>query len=232
MRWFKRESSPQKIVIPLCGEAFSRSRFDQSCRIRETHCLSVFQQQSMTMILLKPSIDRLPSYVAALREGWSPDNLRPEAAQEQIDIISVDAEGFVSDLDGLPAKTGTVTLTDGSKVPQLPSYKRWIWADALCGHLTLRLQPGTEKLPATCSGHIGYAVAPWRQGEGLATAALVGILPEATAVGLRYADFTTRRENPASIRVIEEGGGRLVKSYMAHPSHGAHETLQFQILQN
>jgi hypothetical protein len=66
------------------------------------------------MKLLKPSVAHIPEYVAALRQGWSPDNLRPEAAQEQIKSIEKDAKSFVSNLDDPTAKAGPVTLPDGS----------------------------------------------------------------------------------------------------------------------
>jgi hypothetical protein len=35
--------------------------------------------------LVWPTEEYLPSYVDALRRGWSPDNLRPEAAREELD---------------------------------------------------------------------------------------------------------------------------------------------------
>lgn len=181
------------------------------------------------MILLKPSIDHIPAYVSALRRGWSPDNLRPEAAQEQIAIISKDAASFVSILDDPSASGGPITLPDGSKVPRLPSIRRWIWHDEFCGHIGLRWQRGTEELPPTCSGHIGYAVVPWRQGEGLASAALVAILPEAKAAGLKYVQVTTSPDNPASIRVIEKAGGTMVRAYTADQALGGHETVEFRI---
>ncbi|SFS50030.1 Predicted acetyltransferase [Sulfitobacter marinus] len=181
------------------------------------------------MILLKPSIERIPAYVSALRRGWSPDNLRSEAAQEQIANISKDAGLFVSNLDDPTAKAGPITLPDGSKVPRLPSIRRWIWDAEFCGHISLRWKPGTEELPPTCSGHIGYAVVPWRQGEGLASAALVAILPDAKAVGLKHVVVTTSPDNPASVRVIEKAGGTLARSYTAERSLGGHEKLEFKI---
>ncbi|MEM5476700.1 GNAT family N-acetyltransferase [Pacificibacter sp. AS14] len=181
------------------------------------------------MILLKPSIDNIPAYVSALQKGWSPDNLRSKAAQEQIASISKDAASFVLNLDDPTARAGPVTLPDGSKVPRLPSIRRWIWDDEFCGHIGLRWKPGTEELPPTCSGHIGYAVVPWRQGEGLASAALVGILPEAKAIGLRYVEITASPDNPASVRVIEKAGGTLTRTYIADKALGGHETLEFKI---
>ncbi|MEL7467107.1 MAG: GNAT family N-acetyltransferase [Pseudomonadota bacterium] len=181
------------------------------------------------MKLLTPSIDQIPAYVSALRRGWSPDNLRAEAAQEQIETISKDSASFVSNLDDPTAKAGPVTLPDGSKVPRLPSIRRWIWDNEFCGHIGLRWKPGTEELPPTCSGHVGYAVVPWRRGEGLASAALVAILPEAKSVGLKYIEITTSPDNQASVRVIEKAGGKFVRSYTAAKTLGGHETVEFKI---
>lgn len=181
------------------------------------------------MKLIKPSIDHLPAYVSALQNGWSPDNLRTEAAQEQLRSIEKDAALFVSMLDDPTARAGPVTLPDGSKVPRLPSIRRWILDGEFCGHIGLRWKPGTEQLPPTCSGHIGYAVVPWRQGEGLATAALRAILPEARSVGLRFVEVTTSPDNPASVRVIEKSGGKLMRRYTADKALGGHETLEFRI---
>ena len=62
------------------------------------------------MKLLKPSIDRIPAYVDALKRGWSPDNLRSEASQEQLSRIAKDAALFVSELDDPTAKAGPIKL--------------------------------------------------------------------------------------------------------------------------
>ncbi len=192
--------------------------------------LQRISSETFVMRLLKPSIREISAYVSALQMGWSPDNLRSEAAQEQITSIETDAESFVSNLDDPTAKAGPITLPDGSQVPRLPSIRRWIWQDEFCGHIGLRWKPGTEELPPTCSGHIGYAVVPWRQKEGLATAALVAILPEARAVGLQHVQITTSPDNPASVRVIEKAGGTLIRSYTADKALGGRETLEFRIL--
>ncbi|MEM8652467.1 MAG: GNAT family N-acetyltransferase [Pseudomonadota bacterium] len=181
------------------------------------------------MKLIKPSLDLVPNYITALERGWSPDNLRPEAAQEQIEIISKDAASFVSSLDDPAAKAGPITLPDGSKVPRLPGIQRWIWESEFCGTIGFRWKPGTEDLPPTCLGHIGYAVVPWRRGEGLASAALVEILPEAKAVGLSYVVITTSPDNPASIRVIEKAGGKRKRSFIADEAVGRLESIEFQI---
>ena len=184
------------------------------------------------MKLLNPSIEHIPAYVSALQRGWSPDSLRPDVGQEQIKEILKDAELFVSKLDDPNGEAGPLTLPDGSKVRRLPSIRRWIWDSEFCGHISLRWQPGTEALPAFCSGHIGYGVVPWRQGEGLGSAALIAFLPEAKAVGLRYVDVTTRPDNFASVRVIENAGGVLVESCAADKSIGGHDILKYNILLN
>lgn len=181
------------------------------------------------MKLVKPSIERLPAYEAALKRGWSPDNLRPEFALEQIEEISQDAVSFVSRLDDPGGEAGPLTLPDGSKVKRLPSIKRWIFDDGFCGHIGLRWQPGTEKLPPFCSGHIGYGIVAWRRGEGLATSALKAFLPEAKALGLRFVEITTRPDNPASVCVIEKAGGQLIESSAAHNAIGGHDILKFNV---
>ena len=39
--------------------------------------------------LVWPSSEYLPIHIRALERGWSPDNLRPEAAQEALETIFV-----------------------------------------------------------------------------------------------------------------------------------------------
>lgn len=126
-------------------------------------------------------------------------------------------------------KQGQSLFPTARKCLGLPSIRRWIWDGEFCGHIGLRWKPGTEELPPTCSGHIGYAVVPWRQREGLASAALIAILPEAKAVGLGYVEITTSPDNPASVRVIEKAGGKLVRNYTADKALGGHETLEFKV---
>lgn len=181
------------------------------------------------MKLRTPNLDILPGYIDALKSGWSPDNLRPQAAREQLARIEKDPSSFVASLDDPLAQAGPVILPDGSTTARLPSIRRWIWDGEFCGHISLRWQNGTEELPPTCSGHIGYAVIPQKRGRGLATAALIAILPEAKAKGLRYVDITASPENPASIRVIEKSGGVLVKSYQAEQALGGHKTRLYRV---
>ena len=168
---------------------------------------------SNTTLLVRPAQQHLASYQEALRTGWSPNNLRPEAANEELAEIAADADLFLARMEDRDAKGAPVILPDGSFVPRLPSLRRWIWSDGFCGSIGLRWQPGTEDLPPTCLGHIGYAVVPKRRGEGLATAAVLEILPIARSIGLRHVDLTADPDNIASIRVMEKAGAGYVGTF-------------------
>ena len=71
----------------------------------------------------------------------------------------------------------------------------------------LRHQPGTDALPDHISGHIGYAVVPWKRNHGYASRALKQMLDEAREVGLTQVEITTDTGNAASRTVIERNGG-------------------------
>jgi hypothetical protein len=94
--------------------------------------------------------------MAALRRGWSPDNMRAEAAAlEELDEIARDPAAFAERLDDRDARGGPVLLPDGSVVTRLPGYRRWMLdGGAFCGTIGFRWQPGTSALPAHVLGHI------------------------------------------------------------------------------
>ena len=50
------------------------------------------------MTLVWPSREYLAGYVVALERGWSPNNLRPEAASEELAEIATDADAFLASL--------------------------------------------------------------------------------------------------------------------------------------
>src|SRR3954466_703221 len=136
--------------------------------------------------LVQPSAEFLPSYVAALERGWSHDNERgAAAAAEELARIKADPAEFLASLENRQGG-GSVTLPDGSSVPRLPGFRRWLWDGEFAGSIGLRWQQGSAALPEYCLGHIGYAVVPWKQRRGYATQALVAMLDEARAQGLPY----------------------------------------------
>ena len=182
------------------------------------------------MDLVWPSREHLSSYLAALRTGWSSDNVRGKAAaDEQLGMIASDGDAFLAGLVDREGRGRPIDLPDGSAVPRLPGFTRWIWDGEFCGSIGLRWQRGTESLPPHCLGHIGYAVVPWKRGRGYATQALAQMLPEAAAEGLRYVELTTDPDNLASRRVIESNGGVLMERFLKPQQHGGTPALRFRI---
>lgn len=184
----------------------------------------------MTVALLKPALAELPSYKAALERGWSPDNVRGKAAaDEQLQRIAIDAAAFVASLDDPEAKGAPYKMPDGSLSKRLPGFVRWIWDGEFCGSIGFRWQNGTSDLPPRVLGHIGYAVTPWKEGRGYATAALRLLLPEARTRGLGYVELTTNPDNIPSQRVITSNGGYLVERFVKPAMYGGGEALRFRI---
>ena len=185
----------------------------------------------MPLILVTPARDYLAAYAAALERGWSPDTTAGGEATRlaQLEKISTDADGFLAGLDDPEGLAGDVRLPDGSMVKRLPGYHRWLWDGDFVGAINFRWTPGTEILPPHCLGHVGYAVVPWRRGEGHATAALGLLLPLAAKTGLRWIDLTTDRDNVASHRVIIANGGELVERFTKPAAYGGGEGLLWRI---
>lgn len=179
--------------------------------------------------LVRPSREHLPSHIAALERGWSPDTQRPDAWREELERIADDPDAYLALFIDREAAGPPVQLPDGSVVPRLPSIRHWMWDGEFCGSISLRWQPGTTALPPHCLGHIGYSVVPWKRGLGYATRALALFLPEAKAEGLPYVEITTDETNVASQRVITGNGGVLIERFRKLPAHGGGEGLRYRI---
>jgi predicted acetyltransferase len=184
----------------------------------------------MAAQLLRPDLTMLPSYADALNRGWSPDNVRgPVTAKAQLEKIAEDPAAFVEGLEDRQARTGDLTMPDGTKVKRLPGYVRWIWDGEFCGSVGFRWQPGSNELPNYVLGHVGYAVVPWKRGRGLATLGLKLMLPLMRAEGLSYVELTTDPENIASQTVITANGGYLLGPFAKPDLYGGGTSLLWRI---
>ena len=183
------------------------------------------------MQLVWPAAEYLPGYVHALQQGWSYDNRRPQAAEEQLVLIKEDPALFLAQQVDREAKGPEVVLPDGRSVPRLPGYSQWMWDGEFCGAINFRWQPGTTELPPYCLGHIGYSVVPWKRQRGYATCALRLIIPQAAAEGLPFVEIVTQAENVASQRVIEANGGELIERFNAPAAdYGGADSLRYRIV--
>lgn len=181
------------------------------------------------MELIRPTAEHLPSYFAALWRGWSPDTTHRGLDQEEIARVAANPKRYLALVDDREAAGGPIVLEDGSTVPRLPGFRRWMWDGEFAGTIGLRWQPGSNDLPPTCLGHIGYGVVPWKQGQGYATRALAAMLPLAAAEGLDHVEITTDLDNVASQRVIEANGGGTPERFVKLDVHGGGEALRYTI---
>jgi predicted acetyltransferase len=180
------------------------------------------------VILVRPARERLPSYVAALKRGWSPST-HEDLSLLELQRIEHDPARFIELQDDPEAKGDPVKLHDGSIVPRLPSFRRWMWDDEFAGTISLRWQPGTAELPPWCLGHIGYSVVPWKRRRGYGSEALRLMLLEARDVGLPYVEITTTEKNTASRRVITANGGVLLGNFLSDERPGVADMIRFRI---
>lgn len=182
------------------------------------------------MELVQGRREHLASYVAALRAGWSADNVRgAAAAAEELERIERGADEYLASLYDPEAKGAPIKLPDGSTVPRLPGFVRWMWDGEFCGSIGFRWLHGTEELPPHCLGHIGYGVVPWKRRRGYATQALKALLPEPKALGMRFVEITTDLDNEPSQRVIVAAGGYLLEQFTKTDQYGGTQGLRYRI---
>jgi predicted acetyltransferase len=184
---------------------------------------------SEVMKLVWPAAEYLPGYVHALQQGWSPDNVRPQAAEEQLARIAQDPDRFLAEQVDREARGPKVILPNGRSVPRLPGFAQWMWDGEFCGAISFRWQPGTTELPPHCLGHVGYSVVPWKRRRGYATRALQLLLSQAIGEGLPYLEIVTDLDNLASQRVIEANGGELIERFAKPAEFGGKDSLRYRV---
>jgi predicted acetyltransferase len=181
--------------------------------------------------LVPPAPAYLPSYRAALEEGWSPDNvLGSIATHRELDRIDRDPMAFLMSLDDPQGKGQPLVLEDGTVLPRIPGYYRWMWDGAFCGSIGFRWQNGTSELPAHILGHVGFGVVPWKRGNGYAAKALMALLPDARLRGLSYIEVTANEGNIASRKTIETCGGVLIEHFTKMAAYGGGRSVRYRIM--
>jgi predicted acetyltransferase len=177
--------------------------------------------------LIKPNLTHLYQYKDALEAGWSPDtNPKPkhDVGSRHLLRIRKEPSAFVREL----AADGRTTriLFDGASVPEISEKVLWISDGDFCGAISLRFLIGSLDLPAEVSGHVSYAVVPWKRRRGYAVAALTQLIPVACGLGLPRLLLTTHEDNEASRRVIEASGG-VLDAAIPHPNQRGKRRLVF-----
>jgi predicted acetyltransferase len=162
--------------------------------------------QPRCISIRKPSAIFLPGFLDALKRGW-PEAWEPSA---RLSIRVAAAEDPTLFLDRMVrGEFGTVSATDASDDARVSGRTFWIWDGEFCGAIEFRYVPRTEDLPAGLQGHVGFAVVPWKCGQGYATRALAMLVPVLEAeTTLDRVSIVCEAGNIASRRVVEKIGGR------------------------
>jgi predicted acetyltransferase len=153
-----------------------------------------------------PKLEYIPSYVAALREGYRV-GIQAAKAEEEILPIEENPQGFLDDF--FAVNNDPITYPDGTVLPRVPYTKFWYMdGDHFIGEISVRHQLN-EKLIVT-GGHIGYGTRPSEQNKGRATQMLRLALDFCREkLSLDKVLMTVGDENAPSIKVIEKNGGVL-----------------------
>jgi hypothetical protein len=104
------------------------------------------------MNLVSPDAKCLPGYAHALQQGWSPDNLRPQTASDQLAHIDEGPDRFLREQVDREAKGPPIVLPDGSTVPRLPGYSLWMWGWRILWFDWLSLATGHDRVAAILPG--------------------------------------------------------------------------------
>ena len=149
----------------------------------------------MTMRIVRLNADHLPAYVAALRQGYSSDNVRGAVAAQEIPPHRRRCNTVHRQPEDREAKGPLVTLPTAVRSTAFRASTggcgTMIRSAVLRRASSARWQPGTTALPR----HVNWATSaaggsPWKRQRGYATQALTQML-EIRELGLPHIDITT-----------------------------------------
>jgi predicted acetyltransferase len=153
--------------------------------------------------LISPTVALRESWLAA-REEWGRGAHQDGSglhSDDQVDTVA----GFSAWIDRLAGQANYSIPVPAGRVH---ATYWWITGDAeFLGAISLRHALNDFLLRA--GGQVGYGIRPSARGRGLATWALLSVLPTARALGLDKLLVTCDERNLASGRTIEKAGGVL-----------------------
>ncbi len=154
-----------------------------------------------TLELVKPAVEHGPAYLAMVDESIQAGE---EYGHNNVELARKDFAQFVRELEEEAAGIG---LPPG--IPAQQTYLLLKNGRLVVGEIRFRpnLTPPYEKY----SGHVGYNISPSQRGKGYATRQLALLLDKAHKLKLPGISLTINGENPASVRVIEKNGGKLLR---------------------
>lgn len=155
----------------------------------------------MTLKLVKPTIEFEAEYLAMIDEYREVGESYPYTNTE------LARRNFAAFLQELEDRAQGVRLPAG--VPQLLTY--WLVKERKLIVGEIRLRPTIPQPYEKYLGHIGYNIRRSQRGKGYATCQLALVLDEARRCNLAGVMITIMGDNPASVRVIEKNGGKLLQ---------------------
>jgi predicted acetyltransferase len=182
------------------------------------------------MELIRPTLDRLEDYRTSMLRSIEEESEGDRRFLEiQLAQIAEDPIAFIDSQDKLQGREGLYPLPDGTLVPRMAGFNRWMWDGEVAGMISFRWLVGGIELPDYCLGHIGYGVFPWKRGKGYATQALALFLEEIRSLGLPFVELTTDPDNLASQKVILANGGVFLETFLLPESHGGGESFRYRV---
>jgi hypothetical protein len=181
------------------------------------------------MELIRLEEHHLPDFLSAVKLVMKDQDLMHMDLDKLYEEAVADPARFIREQDDPLGLGADIEMPDGTFVKRLPSIVRHMWDGEICGRIGFRWSPGTNELPPTCLGHIGYWILPHKRRKGYAAKALGLMLEEARAQKLDYVDLTTDPENLASQAVIKANGGVFRERVPLPPQHGSGDITYWRI---